>query len=169
MAAKTPHRASRAILGLVAILCVVGLVAASCGGSDSADSTTTTDAAQGQTGNLDLIEEQTLTVCSDIPYPPFEFEKEDAPGEYTGFDVDLVDAMAEHLDLKTAWRVTVFDTILASLEAGDCDMVASAMTITDERKEQVAFTDPYFDAEQSLLVTKENEEKYATLEDLAGQ
>lgn len=168
MATKTPHRTVRAIAGLGAVVLAIGLVAAACGGDDDTDSTTTA-AALDQTGNLDLIEEQTLTVCSDIPYLPFEFEKEDAPGEYTGFDVELVDSMAERLDLKTAWRVTVFDTILASLEAGDCDVVASAMTITDERKEQVAFTEPYFDSEQSLLVTKENETKYATLEDLAGQ
>ena len=48
-------------------------------------------------------------------------------------------------------------------------MIASAMTITDERAEQVDFTEPYFDADQSLLVLKENEETYATLDDLAGK
>ena len=56
-----------------------------------------------------------MTVCSDIPYSPFEFEEDEGSGEYTGFDVALVDAVAGELGLDTEWRVTVFDTILASL------------------------------------------------------
>ena len=61
-----------------------------------------------------------------------------------------------------------FDGILGSLAAGDCDLVASAVTITEERAEQVDFTDPYFDAEQSLLIKADNEE-IATIEDLTGR
>lgn len=151
----------------VALVAILGIAVAACGDGDDSASTTTESGAGGE--DLGLVEEGKLTVCSDIPYPPFEFEKEGSQGEYTGFDVDLTEDIAKRLDLQTEWRVTVFDTILASLEAGDCDVVVSAMTITDERKEQVNFTDPYFDSEQSLLVRKEDEAKYATLADLEGQ
>ena len=61
-----------------------------------------------------------------------------------------------------------FDGILGSLAAGDCDVVASAVTITDERAEQVDFSDPYFDAEQSLLIKADNDE-IAGIADLAGK
>ena len=61
-----------------------------------------------------------------------------------------------------------FDGILGSLAAGDCDVVASAVTITAERAEQVDFTEPYFDAEQSLLIKADNEE-IAGIADLDGK
>jgi polar amino acid transport system substrate-binding protein len=63
----------------------------------------------------------------------------------------------------------VFDTILGSLAAGDCDMVASAMTITEERQEEANFSEPYYNSQQSLMVRSGDAETYATLDDLGGQ
>lgn len=95
----------------------------------------------------------TLTVCSDIPYAPMEMEGEGPRGlQYTGFDIDLVDAMAVTMDAKLEVLDVVFDGILGNLAAGTCDLVASSVTINDERKAEVDFTDPYFKADQSLLV-----------------
>lgn len=113
-----------------------------------------------------LVADGTLTICSDIPYAPFEFEED---GELTGFDVELVNAMAEEMNLQTEFQTTPFDGIIPALVAGNCDVIVSATTITDERAEQVLFTDPYFDADQSLLVTAENEGTYASLDDLGGK
>ncbi len=96
---------------------------------------------------------RTLTVCSDIPYAPMEFEGEGPRGlPYTGFDIDLMDAMAATMDAKLEVIDSDFDGILGNLAAGTCDVVASSVTITDEREEEVDFTEPYFDADQSLLV-----------------
>ena len=114
-----------------------------------------------------LVTDGTLTICSDIPYAPFEFE--DDNNELTGFDVELVDAMAEEMNLQTEFLTTPFDGIIPALVAGNCDAIVSATTITDERSEQVLFSDPYFDADQSLLVTAENEGTYASLGDLGGK
>ena len=101
----------------------------------------------------DVAGSRTLTVCSDIPYPPMEMEGEGPRGlGYTGFDIDLLDAMAATIDAKLEVLVTPFDSIFASLAAGNCDVVASSVTINDEREEQMDFTEPYFDADQSLLV-----------------
>lgn len=162
---------------LLALLLALGLVASACSdddGDDSSSDTTasdTTDTATDGTAaaDLNLVSDGTLTVCSDIPYSPFEFEEEEGSGDYTGFDVQVVEAAAEQLGLDVEWKDSVFDTILASVTAGDCDMVASAMTITDERKEQALFSDPYFDADQSLLVRAEDATTYTSLDDLAGQ
>ncbi|CAN5846610.1 hypothetical protein BH23ACT2_BH23ACT2_28540 [soil metagenome] len=96
---------------------------------------------------------EVLNVCSDIPYPPMEMEGDGPRGlEYTGFDIELLDAMAAELDQRLEILAVGFDGILGNLASGTCDVVASSVTITDERLEEVDFTDPYFDADQSLLV-----------------
>jgi len=160
----------------VATAFLLPLSLAACGDdSDEATPTTTTvtAAAGGEDlsammAGVELISDGRLTVCSDIPYEPFEFE--DETGQVTGFDYDVVAAMSDELGLAAPqFKTTPFDTIIQALLAGDCDLIASAMTITEERAEQVAFTEPYFDADQSLLVRVEDEDTYATLDDLAGR
>jgi polar amino acid transport system substrate-binding protein len=148
----------------------LGLLLGACG--DDSDSTDTgassTSTVEGKaTAPEGLVSSNELTVCSDTPYEPFEFEGTD--GEQTGYDIDLLRAIAGDADLTLEVKDLPFDGILGSLAAGDCDVVASAVTITDERKEQVDFSDPYFDADQSLLVDKADEATYAKLADLAGK
>ncbi len=149
------------IIRLAALVAAGALLLGACGDDDD-DS-----ASSGGDSGVDLVSSGTLTVCSDTPYEPFEFEGED--GEQTGYDMDLLRAVADNNDLDLEVKDLPFDGILGALAAGDCDVVASAVTITDERAEQVDFSDPYFDADQSLLVKVENEQSYATLDDLAGQ
>ena len=138
---------------LLAAVAALSLVVAACGGSDSS---TTED------GALSTIAEGKLTVCSDAPYEPFEFQ--DADGNWTGFDMDVVRKIAEANDLELEVSVQPFDGIWLAPAAGTCDMVASSMTITAEREEAADFTQSYFDAFQSLLVSKTNEMTYTTLE-----
>lgn len=116
-----------------------------------------------------LVNHGKLTVCSDIPYAPFEFVTKSGDGGLTGFDVELVRILAQRLGLAAEFKATPFDTIIPSLAAGNCDMVASATTITDQRRRKVAFTEPYFDADQSLLVRAADKDRYRTLADLQGK
>ena len=109
-----------------------------------------------------------LTVCSDIPYKPMEFEGPGPRGlKYTGFDIDLLDAMAQTMGDKLAVIDVDFDGILGNLSTGTCDVVGSSLTINAERKTQVDFTKAYFDADQSLLVKTDSGIK--SLGDLAGK
>jgi polar amino acid transport system substrate-binding protein len=140
----------RLVVALVVALATGG-VAAGCGGGNG-------DNKYG------LITEGTLTVGSDIPYPPFEFGR--SP-DYKGIDVDLVDAIAKQLDLTVAWKDTSFDTIFRDVAQGKFDMVASSTTITPERKKEVDFSDPYFLADQSLMV--KNGSSIKGIDDVAGQ
>ncbi|HXV08564.1 MAG TPA: transporter substrate-binding domain-containing protein [Burkholderiales bacterium] len=110
-----------------------------------------------------------LTVCSDIPYAPFEFNDRSGGDQLTGFDVELVRVLAAQLTLTAEFKTTPFDAIIPSLAAGNCDMVASATTITEERKKKVAFTQPYFDADQALLVRAADQERYPRLSGLKGK
>lgn len=150
---------------LVALLAIVATLAlAACGDDDDDDgggaATTGTDQAQ----QLDTIKAGTLTVGSDIPYEPFEFGR--AP-EYEGFDIDLVNAIAERLGLETSFQKTPFDTIFRNLAQGRFDMVASATTITEERQQTVDFSNPYFQANQSLIVQEGSD--IQGVEDLEGE
>ncbi len=157
---------------ILPILAATALLLGACGDDSSSDDDTTTTAAEGGSSDemsldgVTLVNDGQITVCSDMPYEPFEFEED---GETKGFDYDVVSAMGEQLGVGVEFVTTPFDGIIPALAAGNCDMIASAMTITEERAEQVDFTEPYFDADQSLLVLAENEDSITSLDDLAGK
>jgi polar amino acid transport system substrate-binding protein len=137
---------ARVAIALVAALATAG-IAAGCGGGGG----TTATSGGGASNDLGVLTPGTLTIGSDIPYPPFEQGK---PPDYTGFDVDLMDAIAQKLNLQPKWVDTAFGTIFADEQAGKFDIVASSTTITPARSKKVTFSKPYFDADQSLMVQK---------------
>ena len=109
-----------------------------------------------------------LTVCSDIPYPPFEFEDPSSDLGYSGFDIELIAAIGEELGREVEIVVTGFDALTSgtAMAAGTCELAISAMTITPEREEQIDFSDPYYEADQSLLVP--NGSSIASIADLVA-
>jgi ABC-type amino acid transport substrate-binding protein len=132
------------VVGLAALL-GCGLFVAACGDDDE---TTTSADSGGSSTELDLLSEGSLTVGSDIPYPPFE--QGNAP-DYEGFDIDLINAVADEMGLETEIVDAPFDVILQGGQ-GRFDLSIAATTITPARENRVDFSDPYFEAEQSLLV-----------------
>jgi ABC-type amino acid transport substrate-binding protein len=90
-----------------------------------------------------------ITVASNIAYPPFEFSPRDGP---QGFDIDLMNEIAERAGLEVEYEAVEFDEIVRGVHFDLYDAAISAMTITPERQQQVDFSDPYFNADQSLLV-----------------
>lgn len=93
----------------------------------------------------------TLRVGTDATYPPFETVDTES-SELVGFDIDLVAEVCRELKCSPEFVVTPFDGIVAGLNTGKYDMIASSFTITDERAKQVAFTEPYYDAGQAIAV-----------------
>ena len=112
------------------------------------------------------LEAGVLQVCTDMPYAPFESMSKGKP---VGFDVDLVQAVADRLELDLKMVDTGFDDIAsgASLNKDECDVAISAMTITGERARVLDFSSPYFDAEQAMVVPGDS--NATALSDLAGQ
>jgi len=108
-----------------------------------------------------------LTVGSDTTYPPQEFI-DTATGKATGFDVDLITAMAQRMGLTADVKTAAYTTIVDDLRAKRYDVVISAQTITPDRKKQVDFV-PYFNAGQSLLVPKGNPKNLKAVTDLCGK
>jgi polar amino acid transport system substrate-binding protein len=123
--------------------------------------TETTTTASG----VSVIKDGLLTVCTSLPYQPFEFEKDK---KIVGFDIDLMDKVAEANDLKVHVVVTAFEGIQSgqSLNTGQCDVAAAGMTITPERAKVIDFSDPYFDATQALLT---KDKSLDSLEAMAGK
>ena len=113
-----------------------------------------------------LIKAGTLTVCSDTSYPPQETL--DKNNQAVGSDIDLAAEIAKRLGLQIAVKSTVFDTIIPALTGGSCDIIVSAQTITDARKQAVDMI-PYFAAGQSFVVLASNQSAITAITDLCGK
>lgn len=152
----------RKLLSLVLALSLVAAFAVGCGSPEP-----TVEPVEEEPAGYDFttLTEGVLVVGSDLDYPPFESLDGDTP---EGFDVDLVNAIADELGLEVEWKKEIFDTLIPTLKAGGkFDMIASAMTIKAEREEEIDFSDPYFDSNQSI--TMKDGSTYAAPEDLKGK
>jgi polar amino acid transport system substrate-binding protein len=163
------RRASKGML-FMGILILFTLLFTACG------STTSTGSGSTPTANpatptiaapSDLITQGTLTVGSDTTYPPQEYI-DTTTKQATGFDVDLITAIAQRMGLKANVVTTSFDTIINSLVAKRFDTVISAVSVTPERQQKVDFV-PYFNAGESLLVKIGNPSNIKSTNDLCGQ
>ena len=125
------------------------------------------DEADLEEARASLVSSTALTVCTHLPYPPFQ--STDDNGEVVGFDVELIDLVAEDLGVDQQVVDTPFEGIKSGqdLDTGKCDIAAAGMTITPERQQVILFSDPYFDATQALLVRADA--TVGGLEDLQGK
>ena len=112
--------------------------------------------------DLELIQKDTLTVGSDIPYPPFE---EGEPPDYEGFDIDVINAVGEKLELETRIENVPLGVILAG-DTRDLDLAISAVRITSSREKRVDFSNPYYIAQLNLLTRDDSE--IQSVSDLSG-
>ncbi|MBU2670251.1 transporter substrate-binding domain-containing protein [Actinoplanes bogorensis] len=141
-----------------ALAAVVVLAVAGCAKDDTGGTTES---------GVALVKSGTLTTCTHLPYAPFQ--SKDASGKVVGFDVALIDLVATRLGVTQSIVDTPFEGIKsgADLNSGKCDVAAAGMTITDERKQVLDFSEPYFDATQALNTLAGKEVK--TLEELKGR
>lgn len=148
------------VMGIVLATALMGLSA--CGSSGSSTSTTaagTEEATTGESGSTaavasDTNEKGALRVGSDCTFAPFEYEEN---GEYTGFDIELIKAMADEMGYDGIDVInTDFKGLIPGLTAEKFDVIASAMYVTDERKESIDFSDSYFPGGLSIMVRNDD-------------
>jgi ABC-type amino acid transport substrate-binding protein len=146
----TVTRRSRTHFPAVLVLAVtlVLLVGCSAGTDESFEG-----AAPGETTGPTVVDGK-ITVASNIAYPPFESSPRGAP---KGFDIDLMNEIGKRAGFEVEYENVRFDSILRGIDADLFDAAISAMTITKEREQQIDFSDPYFNADQALLVGSDSE------------
>lgn len=109
---------------------------------------------------------ETIRVATDATWPPFEFVDEDSK-EILGFDIDIMKAIAEKEDLDIEFLNVGWDPLLAGMAQGTYDAAISSITITEERKKDMLFSDPYFEAGQIVVVSIDNN-TVKSKDDLSG-
>ena len=147
-----------------------GAVLAGCGNSNATSTDSSSDAKSDEKKGMTLIEEGKLTVVAELGFAPFEYMDEKT-GEPVGFDVDVINAVAEKMGLTASYLPNQkFDTLVPIIkQGGKADVSIAAITITDERLESVDFSEPYLDSNQAIVVAKGSSETEETLNDASKQ
>lgn len=146
----------RSILLAVAALMALTLSLTGCGNQPKAEN--------DQKG---ATEQKVLKVGSDTAYAPFEFQDENSKA-YIGFDMDLVNAIAQKIGYKVEVQSMNFDGLIPALESGNIDLAISAMSITPERSQKILFSSPYYKSGLSVVVRKD-ETGIKGFDDLKGK
>ncbi|TCN34981.1 polar amino acid transport system substrate-binding protein [Kribbella orskensis] len=152
------------VMAAAASVAVFALVLSACGSDEPSSGGGGEDKAAA--AGITLVKSGKLTVCTHLPYKPFQYKD---GNKVVGFDVDLLDLLAKDLGLEQEvvnieWAQV---TSGAAFQAKKCDMGMGAMTITPARQAAISITAPYMDATQVLLVKKDA--PYKSLEDLKGK
>lgn len=137
------------LIWLLTGLLALSLIAGACAEEPTARQPEGTPPEAEESPVLETLEPGVLTVGMDVPFAPFEFRE---GGEVVGLDVDLATEIGARLGLEVVFVDTDFDTIFTQLAVGRFDVVVSATGITAEREEEVNFTIPYYNAQQTLAV-----------------
>jgi polar amino acid transport system substrate-binding protein len=142
----------KVLLMVLVCVCVLSAAFAGC---------TSSDASAGDEGAQTAV----YKVGIDVPYPPFSLI--DEQGNAIGFDVESMQWIAENQGFEVEFQQVAWDGIIPSLQAGNIDIIYSGMTITPERAETVAFSEPYWVVNQDVVAEEGSD---VTLEDvLAGK
>ncbi|WP_104168737.1 amino acid ABC transporter substrate-binding protein [Arthrobacter sp. SX1312] len=153
------HRLS--LLGTAAALT---LALAGCSSSTPAGESSE---SAGATSLQEIQDAGVLTVGTEGTYKPFSYH-EDGSGELTGYDVEVITAVAEKMGVEAEFEETQWDAIFAGLEAGRFDVIANQVSITDERKETYDFSVPYT-VSSGVIVTRADNDEISSFEDLQGK
>ena len=111
-----------------------------------------------------LAAAETVTVAFNPEYPPFEYVEGD---QYAGYDVDLIQAVAEKAGFEIEFEAMDFDAVIAAVQTNPNTIGVSGISITDERKLSVNFSEGYINA--GLIVVIKKDSGYASTDDLAGK
>ena len=141
-------------LPFLGIVLTAGMIIAACGDEDTSNGSEGTD-SEGAGSDLSLVEEGKFTTASSGLYKPFNYEE---GGNLTGFDIDISNALSEEMGLEANPITTPWETIIQGLTSNRFDAIIGSMAITEEREEQVSFSDPYYYSGGVIFVREGNTE-----------
>ena len=156
----------RTRLSVIGLIAAAGLALAGCG-SASTTPASSAPAAGADTSLSDVKSAGMLKVGTEGTYKPFTFHA-NGSGELTGYDVEIMNAVAAKLGVKPSYQETQFDAIFAGLDAKRFDVVANQVSITDERKAKYDFSTPYT-VSTGVIVTKSDNDSIHSFDDLKGK
>ncbi|NLM49342.1 MAG: transporter substrate-binding domain-containing protein [Clostridiaceae bacterium] len=122
------------------------------------------EAADNQTGQQ-TQKKEVLVMGTNAEFPPFEYKENN---EIVGFDIEIAKIIAEELGMELKIEDMVFDGLLPALQSGKVDFVIAGMTVTEDRKKNVDFSESYFNASQVIIVKKEGS-AVKSKDDLSGK
>ena len=149
-------------------LSVAALALTACGGSASSVASSASSAAASTSaaaGELTTVEAGKLTMATNATFPPYEMTTD--AGEFEGIDIETAQAIADKLGLELQIDDMDFDAALLSVQQGKADIVMAGVTVTDERKAVMDFSDSYATGIQSIIVPEGSD--IASPDDLAGK
>jgi cystine transport system substrate-binding protein len=155
---------------LIALAAAASLTLTACGQGGNGEGQTSGGGGTAETGDgsgLGLAQEGVLVVGTEGTYRPFTYH-EDGSGELVGYDVEVIEAVAERLDLEVQFQETQWDAIFAGLEAGRFDVIANQVSINPEREEAYLFSEPYT-VSPGVVVVSEDTDDITSLQDLDGK
>ncbi len=144
-------------------VCTAGLAEES---SESTSEDSTQAAAGAESDYEGSLEGVTLNIGCDTSFVPFCFPDEN--NDYTGFDIDLLEAFSEYLGFDYELQPMDFTALLMSVQTGKLDLGMAGITITEERQEVMDISDPYYDAGLQIFVQEDNDE-ITSISDLEGK
>ena len=158
----------RTVLSRLAPIAAVAAAAVALAGCSTAAEPGATDASETSTGlTIEQVQEAgTLVVGTEGTYSPFSF-RAGGTGELTGYDVDIITAVAEELGVEVEFVETPWDALFAALDAGRVDVIANQVSITPERLERYLFSEPYTYSPGVLIVAEGSD--ITSFDDLAGR
>lgn len=155
---------SRRLIAVTALVVTAAALTA-CSGSTSPQSSSS---EEGGGNDFGLVTDGVLTVATEGTYRPFSFHDDGGAGDLTGFDVEIIEAVAEKLDLEIEFQETQWDAIFAGLDAGRFDVIANQVSINEERQEKYLFSTPYT-VSPGVIVVAEDDDSISSFDDLAGK
>ncbi|MCR8641327.1 transporter substrate-binding domain-containing protein [Paenibacillus sp. N1-5-1-14] len=116
------------------------------------------------------VSKEKLVLGTSADYPPYEFHKSiNGKDTIIGFDISIAEEVAKDMGKTLEIKDMKFDGLLAALQAGTVDMVLAGFSPTEERKQNVDFSNIYYTASQVVVVRTEDKDKYNSLADLKGK
>lgn len=157
---------SRRLIAVTALVIAAATLTA-CSGS-STPASTSGGGESSASSDFGLVKDGTLTVATEGTYRPFSFHGDGGSGDLTGFDVEIIQAVADKLGLEVTFQETQWDAIFAGLDAGRFDVIANQVSINEDREKKYLFSEPYT-VSPGVIVVADDDDSISSFADLDGK